>query len=143
MLAKSQKCSQIREANRRHARQRHVPRMWIVPVQEKWSYPPWEVKPRRAPAFGPARHWRFAGGALRARLKIPEMSAFARFRVPSRGGSITYIPVKSAQLIFAQVASQTATGIFKTPSNSDRGLDCGAILRAQGGTDDSGAEASL
>jgi hypothetical protein len=23
-----------------------------------------EVKPRRAPAFGPARHWRFAGGAL-------------------------------------------------------------------------------
>ena len=23
-----------------------------------------QVKPRRAPAFGPARHWRFAGGAL-------------------------------------------------------------------------------
>ena len=22
------------------------------------------VKPRRAPAFGPARHWRFAGGAF-------------------------------------------------------------------------------
>ena len=23
-----------------------------------------QVKPRRAPAFGPARHWRFAGGAF-------------------------------------------------------------------------------
>ena len=38
---------------------------------------------------------------LRACLRIPAMHTLARFRVPAQGGSITPIPCKSAQRIFA------------------------------------------
>jgi hypothetical protein len=48
------------------------------------------VKPRRAPAFGPARHWRFAGGALTPPLTkgmlTPPWNPSIRFPAP-RGGA--------------------------------------------------------
>ena len=34
----------LREANGSHGRQRYLPNVWIEPVQEKWSYPPWQTK---------------------------------------------------------------------------------------------------
>src|SRR5437764_8275369 len=51
----------------------HVARRWArlqrADLLESYVFPIvieqfWTVKPRRAPAFGPARHWHFAGGAL-------------------------------------------------------------------------------
>jgi hypothetical protein len=51
----------------RHAERSHVaviPRPGQLLPLDDGAYDVYEVKPRRAPAFGPARHWRFAGGAL-------------------------------------------------------------------------------
>src|SRR6266851_3755207 len=45
-----------------HVSDEHSLRLLMrTPVFAVWDF---QVKPRRAPAFGPARHWRFAGGAF-------------------------------------------------------------------------------
>ena len=99
------------------------------------------VKPRRTPAFGPARHWRFAGGAftppVTAGMRTPPWHPSLRF--PALTGGASMDRVTSPPSCFrARLPIQHSVGNTSHPNKGKPAVTLEHKTSGPGTTQDSG-----